>query len=79
VVHAGQKVRMVGVRLHPRQEGGLFSTEILLLMGRPTEAIDDVCGLVGVVQFIVTISTFQEACNLRVIKFCVITGRGRTQ
>ena len=49
------------------------------MMGRYTEPIEDVpcgnvCGLVGVDQFIVktgTISTFEHAHNMRVMKFSV--------
>ena len=56
----------------------LFSRTILM-MGRYTEPIEDVpcgniCGLVGVDQYLVktgTISTFEHAHNLRVMKFSV--------
>ena len=49
------------------------------MMGRYTEAIEDVpcgniCGLVGVDQFLVktgTISTFKEAHNMKMMKFSV--------
>jgi elongation factor 2 len=49
------------------------------MMGRYVEAIEDVpcgniCGLVGVDQFLVktgTISTFKDAHNLKVMKFSV--------
>jgi len=51
----------------------------ILMMGRYTEPIEDVpcgnvCGLVGVDQFIVktgTITTFENAHNMRVMKFSV--------
>merc|ERR1712036_124534 len=51
----------------------------ILMMGRYIEAIEDVpcgniCGLVGVDQFLVktgTITTFKEAHNLKVMKFSV--------
>jgi len=51
----------------------------ILMMGRYTEPIEDVpcgnvCGLVGVDQFIMktgTITTFENAHNMRVMKFSV--------
>ena len=51
----------------------------ILMMGRYTEPVEDVpcgnvCGLVGVDQFIVktgTITTFENAHNMRVMKFSV--------
>ena len=51
----------------------------ILMMGRYTELIEDVpcgnvCGLVGVDQFIIktgTISTFENALNMRAMKFSV--------
>jgi translation elongation factor EF-G len=52
------------------------------MMGRATEAIEDVpsgniCGLVGVDQFLVktgTITTFKDAHNLKVMKFRYVCG-----
>lgn len=59
---------------------GFFpANRTILMMGRYTEAIEDVpcgniCGLVGVDQFLVktgTISTFKEAHNMKMMKFSV--------
>jgi elongation factor 2 len=82
IVQAGQKVRIMGPNYLPGKKEDLYEKAIqrtVLMMGRATEAIEDVpcgniCGLVGVDQFIVktgTISTFKEAHNLRVMKFSV--------
>ena len=56
-----------------------FDFRTVLMMGRYTESIEDVpcgniCGLVGVDQYLVktgTISTFQDAHNMKVMKFSV--------
>jgi elongation factor 2 len=84
----GQKVRIMGPKYEPGKMADFYEKEdvqrtILMMgplwMGRYIEAIDDVpcgniCGLVGVDQFLVqtgTITTFKEAHNLKVIKFSV--------
>ncbi len=59
--------------------GLLSSRRTILMMGRYTESIEDVpcgniAGLVGVDQFLVktgTITTFDNAHNMRVMKFSV--------
>jgi len=82
VVQAGQKVRIMGPNYLPGKKEDLYEKAIqrtVLMMGRSTEAIADVpcgniCGLVGVDQFILktgTISTFKDAHNLKVMKFSV--------
>merc|ERR1719159_365368 len=79
---SGIKVRIQGPNYIPGKKEDLFIKSIqrtILMMGRYTEAIDDVpcgniCGLVGVDQFLVktgTISTFKEAHNMKVMKFSV--------
>lgn len=81
-VATGQKVRIMGPNYTPGKKEDLFEKSIqrsILMMGRFVEAIEDVpagniCGLVGVDQFLVktgTISTFKEAHNLKVMKFSV--------
>jgi len=81
-VGTGQKVRIMGPNFTPGKKEDLYEKSIqrtILMMGRYTEAIDDVpcgniCGLVGVDQFLVktgTISTFKEAHNMKVMKFSV--------
>jgi len=81
-VATGQKVRIMGPNFTPGKKEDLYEKSIqrtILMMGRYTEAIEDVpcgniCGLVGVDQFLVktgTISTFKEAHNLKVMKFSV--------
>lgn len=82
MVSTGQKVRIMGPNYTPGKKEDLFEKSIqrtVLMMGRYTEAIEDVpcgniCGLVGVDQFLVktgTISTFKDAHNMRVMKFSV--------
>jgi len=82
VVSTGQKVRIMGPNYTPGKKEDLYEKAIqrtVLMMGRYTEAIEDVpcgniCGLVGVDQFLVktgTISTFKDAHNMRVMKFSV--------
>jgi len=81
-VGTGQKVRIMGPNFQPGKKEDLFLKNIqrtILMMGRYVESIDDVpcgniCGLVGVDQFIVktgTISTFNDAHNMKVMKFSV--------
>jgi len=81
-IATGQKVRIMGPNYVPGKKDDLFLKSIqrtVLMMGRYTEAIDDVpvgniVGLVGVDQFLVktgTITTFDDAHNLKVMKFSV--------
>ncbi len=81
-VATGQKARLMGPNYIPGKKEDLCVKAIqrtILMMGRYTEPIENVpcgniCGLVGVDQFLVktgTISTFENAHNLRVMKFSV--------
>merc|ERR1712021_45320 len=81
-VGTGQKVRIMGPNFTPGKKEDLYLKAIqrtILMMGRYTEAIEDVpagniCGLVGVDAFLVktgTITTFAEAHNMKVMKFSV--------
>jgi elongation factor 2 len=81
-VATGQKVRIMGPNYIPGKKEDLCMKAIqrtILMMGRYTEPIENVpcgniCGLVGVDQFLVktgTITTFENAHNLRVMKFSV--------
>jgi len=81
-VATGQKCRIMGPNYIPGQKTDLYEKSIqrtILMMGRYVESIEDVpcgniCGLVGVDQFLVktgTISTAKDAHNLRVMKFSV--------
>ena len=81
-VGTGQKVRIMGPNYVPGNKSDLYEKSIqrtILMMGRFVEAIEDVpagniCGLVGVDQFLVktgTISTLKDAHNLKVMKFSV--------
>jgi len=81
-ISTGQKVRIMGPNYLPGKKEDLYEKSIqrtILMMGRYIEAIEDVpcgniCGLVGVDQFLVktgTITTFKEAHNLKVMKFSV--------
>merc|ERR1712141_873366 len=81
-VGTGQKVRIMGPNFVPGKKEDLYLKSIqrtILMMGRYTEAIEDVpagniCGLVGVDQFLIktgTITTFAEAHNMKVMKFSV--------
>jgi len=81
-VATGMKARIMGPNYVPGKKEDLAEKAIqrtILMMGRYTEAIEDVpcgniCGLVGVDQFLVktgTISTFKDAHNLKVMKFSV--------
>jgi len=81
-VGTGQKVRIMGPNYVPGSKADLYEKSIqrtILMMGRFVEAIEDVpagniCGLVGVDQFLVktgTICTLKDAWNLKVMKFSV--------
>ncbi|XP_065060092.1 elongation factor 2-like [Rhopilema esculentum] len=81
-VATGMKARIMGPNYVPGKKDDLYLKSIqrtILMMGRYTEPIEDVpcgniCGLVGVDQYLVktgTISTFEHAHNLRVMKFSV--------
>jgi len=81
-VATGQKARIMGPNYIPGKKEDLCIKAIqrtILMMGRYTEPIENVpcgniCGLVGVDQFLVktgTITTFENAHNLRVMKFSV--------
>merc|ERR1712209_169165 len=81
-IATGQKCRIMGPNFVPGKKEDLYEKSIqrtILMMGRYIEAIEDVpcgniCGLVGVDQFLVktgTITTFKEAHNLKVMKFSV--------
>merc|ERR1719192_1385217 len=81
-IATGQKVRIMGPNYTPGKKEDLYEKSIrrtILMMGRYIEAIEDVpcgniCGLVGVDQFLVktgTITTFKEAHNMKVMKFSV--------
>jgi len=78
----GQRVRIMGPNFQPGKKEDLYVKNIqrtILMMGRYVESIEDVpcgniCGLVGVDQYIVktgTISTFENAHNMKVMKFSV--------
>lgn len=82
IVSTGQKARIMGPNFLPGKKEDLYLKTIqrtILMMGRYTEPIEDVpcgnvCGLVGVDQFLIktgTISTFEHAHNMRVMKFSV--------
>ena len=77
-IATGQKVRIMGPNFVPGKKEDLYEKSIqrtILMMGRYIEAIEDVpcgniCGLVGVDQFLVktgTITTYKEAHNMKVI------------
>ncbi|KAM7539865.1 hypothetical protein Aperf_G00000036881 [Anoplocephala perfoliata] len=81
-VATGQKVRIMGPNYVHGKKDDCCERSIqrtILMMGRYTEAIEDVpcgniCGLVGVDQFLVktgTITTFAGAHNMRQMKFSV--------
>uniref|UniRef100_A0A8C5SFP4 Tr-type G domain-containing protein n=1 Tax=Laticauda laticaudata TaxID=8630 RepID=A0A8C5SFP4_LATLA len=82
MVSTGQKVRIMGPNYTPGKKEDLYLKPIqrtILMMGRYVEPIEDVpcgniVGLVGVDQFLVktgTITTFEHAHNMRVMKFSV--------
>ncbi|KAB8235560.1 hypothetical protein ETB97_006889 [Aspergillus alliaceus] len=81
-VKSGLQVRIQGPNYVPGKKDDLFVKKIqrtVLMMGRSTEAIDDVpagniVGLVGVDQFLLksgTLTTDETAHNLKVMKFSV--------
>jgi len=81
-VATGQKARIMGPNYVPGKKDDLYEKSIqrtILMMGRYVESIEDVpcgniCGLVGVDQFLVktgTITTCKDAHNLKVMKFSV--------
>lgn len=81
-ISTGMKCRLMGPNYVPGKKEDLCVKAIqrtILMMGRYIEPIEDVpcgniCGLVGVDQFLVktgTISTFENAHNLKVMKFSV--------
>merc|ERR1719295_2223762 len=81
-VATGQKARIMGPNYVPGKKEDLYEKSIqrtILMMGGRVEAIEDVpagniCGLVGVDQFLVktgTITTFKEAHNMKVMKVSV--------
>lgn len=81
-IATGQKCRLMGPNYTPGKKEDLCVKAIqrtILMMGRYTEPIEDVpcgniCGLVGVDQFLVktgTITTFENAHNIKTMKFSV--------
>jgi len=81
-IATGMKARIMGPNYTPGSKQDLYEKSIqrtILMMGGRVEAIEDVpagniCGLVGVDQFLVktgTITTFKEAHNMKVMKFSV--------
>jgi len=81
-IATGQKVRIMGPNFVPGKKEDLYEKSVqrtILMMGSRIEAIEDVpcgniCGLVGVDQFLVktgTITTYKEAHNMKVMKFSV--------
>jgi len=81
-VYTGQKVRIMGPNYKPGKKDDLALKSIqrtVLMMGRTVEYIPDVpcgntVGLVGVDQYLVktgTISDFDDAHNIRVMKYSV--------
>uniref|UniRef100_A0A8C9YRY6 Eukaryotic translation elongation factor 2 n=1 Tax=Sander lucioperca TaxID=283035 RepID=A0A8C9YRY6_SANLU len=81
-VSTGLKVRIMGPNYVPGKKDDLYLKPIqrtILMMGRYVEPIEDVpcgniVGLVGVDQFLVktgTITTFEQAHNMKVMKFSV--------
>ncbi|CAJ1060291.1 elongation factor 2-like [Xyrichtys novacula] len=81
-VSTGLKVRIMGPNFVPGKKEDLYLKPIqrtILMMGRYVEPIEDVpcgniVGLVGVDQYLVktgTITTFEQAHNMRVMKFSV--------
>merc|ERR1712010_239799 len=82
VISTGQKCRIMGPNFIPGKKEDLYEKSIqrtILMMGGRVEAIEDVpagniCGLVGVDQFLVktgTITTHKDAHNMKVMKFSV--------
>eukprot|EP00088_Acartia_fossae_P046329 TRINITY_DN4_c0_g1_i4.p1 TRINITY_DN4_c0_g1~~TRINITY_DN4_c0_g1_i4.p1 ORF type:complete len:850 (-),score=338.46 TRINITY_DN4_c0_g1_i4:446-2995(-) len=81
-IATGLKARIMGPNFIPGKKEDLYEKSIqrtILMMGGKVEAIEDVpagniCGLVGVDQFLVktgTITTCKEAHNMKVMKFSV--------
>lgn len=81
-VATGMKARIMGPNYVPGKKDDLYNKSIqrtILMMGRYTEPIEDVpcgniCGLVGVDQFLVktgTLTTFENAHNMKQMKFSV--------
>jgi len=81
-VATGMKARIMGPNYVPGKKEDLYNKNIqrtILMMGRYTEPIEDVpcgniCGLVGVDQFLVktgTLTTFENAHNMKQMKFSV--------
>merc|ERR1712056_52491 len=81
-IATGLKARIMGPNYIPGKKEDLNEKAIqrtILMMGRYIEAIEDVpcgniCGLVGVDQFLVktgTLTTLKEAHNMKVMKFSV--------
>merc|ERR1739848_78069 len=81
-IATGMKSRIMGPNFVPGQKTDLYEKSIqrtILMMGGRVEAIEDVpagniCGLVGVDQFLVktgTLTTLKEAHNMKVMKFSV--------
>jgi len=81
-IATGMKARIMGPNYVPGKKEDLYEKSIqrtILMMGGKVEAIEDVpagniCGLVGVDQFLVktgTITTFKGAHNMKVMKFSV--------
>ncbi|XP_013394736.1 elongation factor 2 [Lingula anatina] len=81
-IATGMKARIMGPNFKPGKKEDLYVKNIqrtILMMGRYTEPIEDVpcgniCGLVGVDQFLVktgTITTFDQAHNMKMMKFSV--------
>merc|ERR1712241_856213 len=81
-IATGMKARIMGPNFIPGKKEDLYEKNIqrtILMMGGRVEAIEDVpagniCGLVGVDQFLVktgTLTTFKDAHNMKVMKFSV--------
>jgi len=81
-VRTGQKVRIMGPNYVPGKKTDLFVKSIqrtVLMMGRYVEPVEDIpagntVGLVGVDQYLLksgTITTSEDAHNIRVMKFSV--------
>jgi elongation factor 2 len=81
-ISTGQKCRIMGPNYVPGKKDDLYNKSIqrtILMMGRYIEPIEDVpcgniVGLVGVDQYLVktgTITTFEGAHNMKVMKFSV--------
>jgi len=82
ICSTGQKVRIMGPNFVPGKKDDLYEKGIqrtILMMGRYIEPIEDVpcgniCGLVGVDQFLVktgTLTTFSASHNMKMMKFSV--------